>query len=104
LLLAGDPDLRLSFRAGEVVRLWLTNTANTRVFNVTLPGARVTGDRLMALVRARACARRVRIALVLLTRSRKFWAPGRLVMTRSNVEHSEREDGRQRPRAAPSAR
>ena len=34
LLVAGDPDLRLSFRAGEVVRLWLTNTANTRVFNV----------------------------------------------------------------------
>jgi len=41
LLVAGDPDLRLSFRAGEVVRLGLTNTANTRVFNVTLPGARI---------------------------------------------------------------
>jgi FtsP/CotA-like multicopper oxidase with cupredoxin domain len=41
LLVAGDPDLRLSFPAGEVVRLWLTNTANTRVFNVTLPGARM---------------------------------------------------------------
>jgi FtsP/CotA-like multicopper oxidase with cupredoxin domain len=41
LLVAGDPDLRLSFRAGEVVRLWLTNTANTRVFNITLPGARM---------------------------------------------------------------
>jgi FtsP/CotA-like multicopper oxidase with cupredoxin domain len=41
LLVAGDPDLRLSFRAGDVVRLWLTNTANTRVFNVTLPGARM---------------------------------------------------------------
>jgi len=41
LLVAGDPDLHLSFRAGEVVRLWLTNTANTRVFNVTLPGARI---------------------------------------------------------------
>ena len=26
---------------GEVVRLWLTNTANTRVFNVRLPGARM---------------------------------------------------------------
>jgi FtsP/CotA-like multicopper oxidase with cupredoxin domain len=34
LLVAGDPDLHLTFRAGEVVRLWLTNTANTRVFNV----------------------------------------------------------------------
>src|SRR5215217_7670670 len=41
LLVAGDPDLSLSFRAGEVVRLWLTNTANTRVFNITLPGARM---------------------------------------------------------------
>ena len=40
-LTSGDPDLRLAARAGEVVRLWLTNTANTRVFNVTLPGARM---------------------------------------------------------------
>ena len=31
----------LTARAGEVVRLWLTNTANTRVFNVSLPGARM---------------------------------------------------------------
>jgi FtsP/CotA-like multicopper oxidase with cupredoxin domain len=41
LLIAGDPDPHLSFRAGEVVRLWLTNTANTRVFKVTMPGARM---------------------------------------------------------------
>jgi FtsP/CotA-like multicopper oxidase with cupredoxin domain len=41
LLVAGDPDLRLSFRVGEVVRLWLTNTANTRVFNITLPGTQM---------------------------------------------------------------
>jgi FtsP/CotA-like multicopper oxidase with cupredoxin domain len=40
-LVAGDPDLRLEARLGEVVRLWLTNTANTRVFNVRLPGARM---------------------------------------------------------------
>jgi FtsP/CotA-like multicopper oxidase with cupredoxin domain len=38
-LVAGDPDPRLTMRAGEVVRLWLTNTASTRVFNVRLPGA-----------------------------------------------------------------
>jgi FtsP/CotA-like multicopper oxidase with cupredoxin domain len=38
-LTSGEPDLRLEARAGEVVRLWLTNTANTRVFNLTLPGA-----------------------------------------------------------------
>jgi FtsP/CotA-like multicopper oxidase with cupredoxin domain len=40
-LVAGDPDPVLTARAGEVVRLWLTNTANTRVFNVALPGARM---------------------------------------------------------------
>jgi FtsP/CotA-like multicopper oxidase with cupredoxin domain len=46
-LTAGDPELRLAARVGEVVRLWLTNTANTRVFNLTVPGARakqVGGD------------------------------------------------------------
>jgi FtsP/CotA-like multicopper oxidase with cupredoxin domain len=41
VLVGGDPDLQVTVRAGEVVRLWLTNTANTRVFNVTLPGARM---------------------------------------------------------------
>jgi FtsP/CotA-like multicopper oxidase with cupredoxin domain len=40
-LVSGEPDLQLQARAGEVVRLWLTNTANTRVFNVRLPGARM---------------------------------------------------------------
>ncbi len=40
-LTSGDPELRLEARWGEVVRLWLTNTANTRVFNVGLPGARM---------------------------------------------------------------
>jgi FtsP/CotA-like multicopper oxidase with cupredoxin domain len=40
-LTSGDPDLQLEARAGEVVRLWLTNTANTRVFNLTVPGARM---------------------------------------------------------------
>jgi FtsP/CotA-like multicopper oxidase with cupredoxin domain len=41
LLIGGEPDLELSASPGEVVRLWLTNTANTRVFNVRLPGARM---------------------------------------------------------------
>jgi FtsP/CotA-like multicopper oxidase with cupredoxin domain len=40
-LTSGDPDLQLTAGAGEVVRLWLTNTANTRVFNLTVPGARM---------------------------------------------------------------
>ena len=41
LLVAGEPELALSARCGEVVRLHLTNTANTRVFKVKLPGARM---------------------------------------------------------------
>jgi FtsP/CotA-like multicopper oxidase with cupredoxin domain len=41
LLISGEPDLSLTAKAGEVVRLWLTNTANTRVFNVTLPDTRM---------------------------------------------------------------
>jgi FtsP/CotA-like multicopper oxidase with cupredoxin domain len=40
-LTSGDPDLRLEARVGEVVRLWLTNTANTRVFNLAVAGARM---------------------------------------------------------------
>src|SRR5215217_3795238 len=38
---SGDPDLHLKANAGEVVRLWLTNTANTRVFNLAVSGARM---------------------------------------------------------------
>ena len=41
LLIGGQTDLAVTARAGEVLRLWLTNTANTRVFNVRLPGARM---------------------------------------------------------------
>jgi FtsP/CotA-like multicopper oxidase with cupredoxin domain len=41
MLVAGEPDLALTAKRGEVVRLYLTNTANTRVFNVTLPRARM---------------------------------------------------------------
>jgi FtsP/CotA-like multicopper oxidase with cupredoxin domain len=41
LLVSGEPELSLSANASEVVRLWLTDTANTRVFNVRLPGARM---------------------------------------------------------------
>ena len=35
------PSFRSRAQPGEVVRLYLTNTANTRVFNVALPGARM---------------------------------------------------------------
>jgi FtsP/CotA-like multicopper oxidase with cupredoxin domain len=41
LLIAGEPHLDLPVAHGEVIRLYLTNTANTRVFNVALPGARM---------------------------------------------------------------
>jgi FtsP/CotA-like multicopper oxidase with cupredoxin domain len=41
LLVNGEPELALTARKGEVVRFYLTDTANTRVFNVGLPGARM---------------------------------------------------------------
>ena len=41
LLVGGDTDLSLTAKLGEVVRFYLTNTANTRVFKVALPGARI---------------------------------------------------------------
>jgi FtsP/CotA-like multicopper oxidase with cupredoxin domain len=40
-LVGGETNLRLGAKLGEVVRLYLTNTANTRVFNVAVPGARI---------------------------------------------------------------
>ena len=41
LLVNGETDLSLTAKRGEVIRLYLTNTANTRVFRVVLPGARM---------------------------------------------------------------
>ncbi len=41
MLVAGAPDLSLEAKRGEVVRFYFTNTANTRVFNITLPGVRM---------------------------------------------------------------
>jgi FtsP/CotA-like multicopper oxidase with cupredoxin domain len=41
MLVSGEPDLALTAKRGEVVRFYFTNTANTRVFNVALPGARM---------------------------------------------------------------
>jgi FtsP/CotA-like multicopper oxidase with cupredoxin domain len=41
LLVSGETDLSLTAQLGEVVRFYLTNTANTRVFKVALPGARM---------------------------------------------------------------
>jgi FtsP/CotA-like multicopper oxidase with cupredoxin domain len=41
MLVGGETDLSLRAQRGEVVRFYLTNTANTRVFNVAVPGARM---------------------------------------------------------------
>jgi FtsP/CotA-like multicopper oxidase with cupredoxin domain len=41
LLINGETALALTARTGEVIRLYLTNTANTRVFKLALPGARL---------------------------------------------------------------
>src|SRR3954465_10175358 len=41
MLVAGDADLSLEAKRGEIVRFYFTNTANTRVFNATLPGAQM---------------------------------------------------------------
>jgi FtsP/CotA-like multicopper oxidase with cupredoxin domain len=41
LLVNGETHLSLDARLGEVIRLYLTNTANTRTFKVALPGARM---------------------------------------------------------------
>jgi len=41
MLVGGEPELSLQVKRGEVLRFYFTNTANTRVFNVTVPGARM---------------------------------------------------------------
>jgi FtsP/CotA-like multicopper oxidase with cupredoxin domain len=41
LLVNGSPEYALTVDRGEVVRFFLTNASNTRVFNVTMPGGRM---------------------------------------------------------------
>src|SRR6478735_1495725 len=41
MLAAGEAELSLTAQRGEVVRVYFTNTANTRVFNVGFKGARM---------------------------------------------------------------
>src|SRR5436190_3245311 len=41
ILVGGETDPELSAKSGEVVRFYFTNTANSRVFKVKLPGARL---------------------------------------------------------------
>jgi FtsP/CotA-like multicopper oxidase with cupredoxin domain len=90
LLIAGEPKLALSARAGEVVRFYLTNTANTRVFKVKLPGARmklVGGD-------SGRCEREQFVGEVVLAPSERavvdviFKEPGRLTLEHQTPERS----------------
>src|SRR4029079_4568850 len=41
MLVAGEPNLHLEARPGEVVRFYFTRAARSRLFNVALPGARI---------------------------------------------------------------
>jgi len=41
MLVAGESALQLKAKRAEVVRFYFTNTANTRIFNVALPGAQM---------------------------------------------------------------
>ncbi len=41
LLVNGEPDWQLTVDRGEVVRLYLTNAANSRTWNLSIPGARM---------------------------------------------------------------
>jgi FtsP/CotA-like multicopper oxidase with cupredoxin domain len=41
MLISGEDALELEAKLGEVVRFYLTNTANTRVFNIALPGVQM---------------------------------------------------------------
>lgn len=41
MLVNGEVDYRLDAKKGEVIRLYITNAANTRTFNFTIPGVRM---------------------------------------------------------------
>ena len=59
MLINGETEFSAEVAQGEVVRLYLVNTANTRIFNVAVSGARtklVGGD--SGRVRARDLCRR----------------------------------------------
>jgi FtsP/CotA-like multicopper oxidase with cupredoxin domain len=82
LLVNGEPEQSFTARQGEVLRLYLTNTANTRVFNVVLDGARmklVGGD-------SGRCEREQLVENVIIAPSERavidvlFSAPGQLAL------------------------
>jgi FtsP/CotA-like multicopper oxidase with cupredoxin domain len=82
LLVGGEPELALTAQTSEVVRFYLTNTANTRVFKVALPEARmklVGGD-------SGRCEREAFVEYVVLAPSERavvdvlFETPGQLTL------------------------
>ena len=90
MLVGGETDLSLSAQLGEVVRFYLTNTANTRVFNVHLPGARmklVGGD-------SGRCEREELVNSVILAPSERvvvdvlFEQPGQLTLEHRTPERA----------------
>jgi FtsP/CotA-like multicopper oxidase with cupredoxin domain len=90
LLVAGETEPSLATQRGEVVRFYLTNTANTRVFNVALPGARmklVGGD-------SGRCEREEFVDSVVLAPSERvvvdvlFEEPGRLTLEHRTPERT----------------
>ena len=90
MLVGGETDPTLSAARGEVVRLYLTNTANTRVFDVALPGARmklVGGDsgrqEHEELVESVVLAPSERVVVDVL-----FDEPGRLTLEHRTPEHT----------------
>ena len=41
MLVNGEPDYRLQVKKGELIRFYVTNAANTRTFNFTIPGVKM---------------------------------------------------------------
>jgi FtsP/CotA-like multicopper oxidase with cupredoxin domain len=89
-LVGGESQLELTAQLGEVVRFYLTNTANTRVFDVALPGARmklVGGD-------SGRCEREEFVDEVLLAPSERavvdvrFDTPGTIALSHSTPDRS----------------
>jgi len=90
LLVGGETEPSFSARRGEVVRLYLTNTANTRVFDVALPGAilkLVGGDsgrmEREEIVESVVLAPSERVVVDVL-----FAEPGRLTLEHRTPEHT----------------
>ena len=90
MLTGGETSLDLDAQAGEVVRFYLTNTANTRLFNVALPGARMklvggdSGRYEHETVRRRGPARPVRAR----HRRRAVRPPGTVPIEHRTPDHT----------------